>query len=284
MGLLDWLGGFFVKKPKPTAPLDSSHDRVVCVGINKYPGCPLSGCVYDVTNITAVRMARSPMATQKTLLDGEATTKNIADALKWLAETPPGARALFWYSGHGAQVPTKDPSEPDGLSECVCPVDFDWSPERMLIDKQLVAILAKMQSGVRFDWGSDSCHSGNLDRTFNPHRNIPKRMVAPPHIQTQIDRLKLAGRFVRGTRALISGKLDVGFISGCRSDQTSADTEMGGQPCGAFTWHFVEALKKLPQAPLSDVVHLCRSNLAAEGYEQAPQIDGPQSGKPFLLL
>ena len=272
MGLFDWIGGWFMKKHTVTTPQDSTQDRAVVVGINKYPGCPLSGCVFDATNITSVRMARSPLASQRTLLDGQATTQNIADALKWLAETPPGARALFWYSGHGAQAPTSDPSEPDGLSECMCPVDFDWSPERMLTDKQLVAIFSKMQPGVRFDWGSDSCHSGNLNsvRAMNPHRNIPKRMVAPPHIQTQIDKLKLAGRFVRGTRALVSGKLDVGFISGCRSDQTSADTEVNGQPCGAFTWYFVEALKKLPQAPLSDVVHLCRSNLAAEGYEQAP--------------
>lgn len=293
MGLFDWIGGWFMKKPKPTASsgpaiiVAKPQDKAFTLGINAYPGCPLSGCVFDTKNMGSV-VALREIKNQRTLLDGDATTKNILDMLKWLAETPSGGRALFWYSGHGAQVPTDDPSESDGLAECMCPVDFDWSPEHMIIDKQLVAVLGKMPPGVRFDWGSDSCHSGNLDRNISKRKNHPRRYPIPEAMLQRIAQRHVQGHSVRSLhgkfRAMLGGRLDVGFASGCRSDQTSADTEVNGQPCGAFTWYFVEALKSLPlNASLSEVVSKTRTLLAQDGYDQVPQVEGTQGNKPFLI-
>lgn len=297
MGLFSWIGSWFMKKPKPTTSAHSTapavvvahpQDRALLVGINAYPGCPLNGCLFDIENMSSIARKRE-IGMYRKLLDANATTENILDSLKWLAETPSGARALFWYSGHGAQVPTDDKSESDGLAECMCPVDFDWSPERMIIDKQLVAVLGKMPPGVRFDWGSDSCHSGSLDRVISGRRkNHPRRYPIPDGMLGRIAQRHVQGHRVRAIqskfRAMLGGRLDVGFVSGCRSDQTSADTEVNGQACGAFTWYFVQALNALPtNASLAEVVSKTRTLLAQEGYNQVPQVEGTQGNKPFLI-
>lgn len=256
-------------------------DRVLLVGINQYPGCPLRGCVNDVNNVKNFLVSDYAFSTSdmKILTDREATTQNILNALQWFTEVGTGSRCYFHYSGHGAQAPINDPSEPDGLAEVICPIDFDWSPEHMVTDKQFVRIFSQIPQGCRFNWASDSCHSGDLDRKIPPPNQIPKRMLPPPNIAIKIEELKRKG--VK-SRALVGGVMEVGFVSGCRSDQTSADAVIGGQPCGAFTHFYLAALKSLKTAPLTDVGAATVKGLATNGYEQAPCVEGTRAGRAFL--
>ena len=82
--------------------------------------------------------------------------------------------------------------------------------------------------------------------------------------------------------------MDVGFVSGCRSDQTSADTEVvtpGGElrPVGALTHYLLETLRSKPKkTKLKDLVKITRQRLARLGYTQRPQAEGRRINKPFL--
>ena len=262
MRFWSWL--FRKKKPAKTR-VSSPEDRAVLIGINSYPSAPLHGCVFDIENI-----GKFAPAQRITLLNDKATTDAIIKALEWLAQTPPNAKAFLWYSGHGVEVTVAD-----GIAQAICPVDFDWSSERMITDRQLVDIFSKMDSTVRFFWGSDSCHSGNLDT-----KAFGTRTIQPPtHIAVAVLNAKARGfRVIR-----MPAQLNVGFISGCRHDQTSTDTEINGQPCGAFTWYFVQAYQKMPlHSTLVRIASSCRDALVVQGYDQIPQVDGPRINDPFL--
>lgn len=299
MSFWSWLTHFFRRKPVVTAGgsgsavggapvilVPGNPGKALLVGINAYPDAPLSGCVNDVKDIKALLMGRygMPESRIKMLLDKAADTAGIREGLKWLcSDVLAGSACCLWYSGHGAQVPTDDSGEPDGLSEVLVPWDFDWSPERMLTDKQLVALLAAMPPGIRFNWGSDSCHSGDLDREIQRPKRRAKQLRHPPKVFAKIQARLHSGSQAKGIRGLLNGALDVGFISGCKSNQTSADTEVGGEPCGAFTHYFLEALKTFPNdAQLLKVVLDTQRLLKNNGYSQQPQGEGPQVGQPFM--
>lgn len=274
------------------------------VGINKYPGAALAGCVNDVLNIRdrLIKDYGFRLEDIVILIDGAATTKAILERLNWLVkDAKAGDTLLFWYSGHGAQVPTSSGNEPDGMAEVICPVDFDWSMQKMITDDQFAAIFGTLPQGVIFNWGSDSCHSGDLtkamptakDRSGWWHsikkwvglapgkplikaRQMPSTWM-PLGMSMELRRVKAKGIASRG---FVGGILDVGFVSGCMANQTSADTEMEGRPCGAMTYYFLKDLSKT--ATLRDVVKAMNTDLARGGYGQRPSCEGTRADKPFL--
>lgn len=296
-----WVGGLFggskphpEPAPPPQAQLPQAPpvanppgpclDRVLLVGINRYPAPnALLGCVNDVSSIKEFLMADFGFqgAAFMTILDEEATTARILEGLKWLVGTPAGGRAYFHYSGHGAQVPTGDPRDPSALFQVICPVDFDWSMGRMITDKQFVAIFKDMAKGVKFYWGSDSCHSGGLDRELSRVLTLHPRYMRPtPRIAESIAIANSKG--ISCERAFVGGAIDVGFLSGCRSDQTSADAFIGGAPCGAFTYYMVKVMRENPGKTLDELASIMRNKLSAAGYSQQPQSEGPRAGMPFM--
>lgn len=314
MGLFSWLFG--KKKPKPTQPTPAPTPapanggtmsrKALIIGINAYPGMPLSGCVNDAANMANMLMQNYGFSSAEVCLltDSQATTANIMAKLNWLVDgAKAGDQIVFHYSGHGAQVPTGDHSEPDGLSECICPVDFDWSSPHMIIDKQFVQIFGRLPAGVIFNWASDSCHSGDLDRDIKMpkkprHKLSPMRiwdklcfwkkptpviksksMPPPVHVILGVAKAKAKGCKSKG---FVGTVLDVGFVSGCKSTQTSADTFVGGQACGALTYYFVKTLKANPTLSLAQIVANVNAELARNGYSQQPQAEGARAGKPWL--
>jgi len=261
-------------------------DRIVLAGINSYPGCPLRGCINDILNMKSYLTAECGIDPNNIhmLLDRAATTDAILSELSWLAGTPTGARAYFHYSGHGAQV--DDPHGLNGLADVICPVDFDWSPQHMITDKQFLSIFGGMATGVHFNWASDSCHSGDLDRDLpkpNGPKMTPKCIVPPPGLHHKIAELKKQMTAPsHANRAMLGGMLDVGFASGCRSDQTSADTEIAMQPCGAFTAFYLQALRANKGAPFAQVVAATAALLSQNGYSQQPQAQGARINLPLF--
>src|SRR6478736_5931013 len=136
-------------------------NKALLVGINKYPGNELNGCINDVEGMADFLITKRNFAHSdiRLLTDARATNQGIRERLSWLLEgLKPGDRALFHYSGHGTQVATRNPkAEVDGLDEVICPVDFDWSSHtNMIRDQEFNKIFASIPSGVEFIWVSDS--------------------------------------------------------------------------------------------------------------------------------
>lgn len=273
-------------------------DKALLVGINAYRSAPLKGCVNDISMMANLLVTRFRMQKRsiRMLADGRATTKNILRELEWLIDgLKAGDRCVFHFSGHGAQVPTKNRRlEVDGRDEIVCPSDFDWSPRRLIRDKQFYGIFRRLPPGVKFAWVNDSCHSGDLTRAIPKNIEIPRTIPVPPDVAWDIDVAKeekiccvemspCNDVMNVHSRAVEKGVLEVGFVSGCRSNQTSADTVINGIPCGALTWHLVNRLKSMPKkTPLVKVVKAVSSDLARKRYSQRPQAEGTRKSKPFL--
>ena len=52
---------------------------------------------------------------------------------------------MFYFSGHGTQVPSDDDEEPDGADEAICASD-----DTEITDDDLRAILSQLPEGVKF--------------------------------------------------------------------------------------------------------------------------------------
>jgi hypothetical protein len=304
MGFWSFITNIFSKPSKPSKPTGGTqmgNKKALLVGINAYPGARLSGCVNDAHNLKNMLIERYGFSASqiKMLTDKDATTKSILSSLDWLKDSKAGDTIFFAYSGHGAQTPTSSPDELDNLSEVICPVDFDWSPRYMITDKQFVTIFSQMPAGVIFNWISDSCHSGDLDREIKFYKPVgffaglwhkiafwqePVELTPKFMPLTKFHHASVAAAKSKGAarKSLTNGVLDVGFVSGCKDNQTSADTVIGGKPCGALTYFFIKNVTAMPDAPLSQVVAAINSDLASQGYEQQPCCEGTRANKPFL--
>lgn len=261
-------------------------DKALLVGINKYRNAPLSGCVNDVHDMAKFLVKRYKFRPDdiRIVVDERATTEGIKKRLWWLVDLRPGDRCFFHYSGHGTQFPTRDDkSELDGLLEVICPYDFAWDAQHMVTDKQFVKIFSRLKKGVKFAWVADCCHSGDLTRSIgNPHREMRSKFYPQPvDIAWRVEGLKARGvtQVDRGHQS----KLRVGFVSGCQSNQTSADALFGKKWNGALTFFLLRNLRKMPlNTPMKRIVAATRQDLARHRYTQRPQAEGTLVGKPFL--
>ncbi len=262
-------------------------DRALLVGINAYPSAPLRGCINDVVDMAKHLHAHGFDDGEISLLtDRRATKRNIVAALQRLVSgVKSGDRIYFHYSGHGVQVPTKNAQEElDGLDEAICPYDFDWTDETTLSDKEFHQIFQGLPPGVEAVWVSDSCHSGNLDRDLGPQIEKPRFMHPPEDVAWDLEvvkRKKLKRRHV-GSRS--TERLNIALISGCASNQTSADANFGGRYNGALTYYLLQALKKHPELSLRETVRQVQESIRAGGYTQRPELLGPTAiiDQPFF--
>ena len=261
-------------------------DKALLVGINRYTQAPLMGCVNDVSMQAELLVSKFGFdeSSIRLLIDERATKDSILERLQWLvSDIRPGDRCFFHYSGHGTQMATRDfQGEVDGLDEAICPVDFTWSNQNVIRDKDFVSIFGKIPEGVKFNWTSDSCHSGDLTRDISDMKpRIPRRIPAPLDIEWRIRTAKKMK--LQKPRAFVADSLDVGFVSGCKSNQTSSDTMVGTTNCGAFTYFFCKVMKKSnKKTPLAEVVAEISKELKSNGYTQEPQVEGSRSKAPFL--
>ena len=265
-------------------------NRALLVGINKYPGAPLNGCINDITDMAHFLSTNCELKTSdiRLVTDERATTANIFDRLGWLiTSVRAGDHLVFHYSGHGAQVPTRNFSgEVDKLDEVICPVDFDWSDKRLIRDKDFARLFGSIPSGVKLTWISDSCHSADLSRDFLPHGRLNKLFPVPADMNwrqvTARDKKMKAMEITGSGKQLANGVL----ISGCKSNQTYADATFKNRSNGALTYYLLKTLtsKGGLKLPMSDVLTKVRASLKSNDFSQVPQLEGSSTlmKKPFV--
>ncbi|KAJ7064624.1 peptidase C14, caspase domain-containing protein [Mycena amicta] len=107
---------------------------------------------------------------------------NIMLAIKRLVnDTRAGDKLFFLYCGHTIQVPSRSPTEEDGLDECIVPLDGE---DHMIKDNELRSHLVDpLPAGSSLVAVFDSCHSASLldlehqrcNRVFVPWLSKGKR-------------------------------------------------------------------------------------------------------------
>jgi hypothetical protein len=147
----------------------SPQRKALLVGINDYPNAAdrLEGCVNDVFTMSSVlQECGFPAEAIRVCLDARATAEGILQRLEWLMDgARDGDELVFYYSGHGAQVPEYGENfEPDRNVEVLVPWDFDWTPERAISDDQIHCLYAQLPYETRLAMIFDCCHSGGVHR------------------------------------------------------------------------------------------------------------------------
>lgn len=172
------------KKPVSAALRRPKH-RALLVGINEYPDpkMRLQGCVNDVFTMSALLQDTGIDPEDiRVVLDDRATKEGIVDRLQWLLENvEDGYQRVFYYSGHGAQLPGYGAKgEVDHIDECLVPHDFDWSLERAVTDDDMVGLYANLPYDARLIIALDCCHSGGMTRGDAP---LIRGLEAPDDIR-----------------------------------------------------------------------------------------------------
>jgi hypothetical protein len=264
-------------------------NRALLVGINKYPTAPLRGCINDVVDIADLLVSKLGFAADdiRLLTDERATKQAIIERLGWLLTgLRAGDRVLFYYSGHGVQMATRNPQgEVDGLDEAICPVDFDWTDEHAIRDKEFNRIFAPIPIGVEFVWISDSCHSGDLLKLIMSADIRVKTITPPADIQWRIDVAKSKSIKALGIEK-VAANINLALITGCKSNQTSADAVFNSRPNGALSYFLLQELSKERglEKTLSQILESVNASLRQQHYSQEPQLEGNSllHTRPFL--
>ncbi len=280
--------------------------RALIVGIN-YPGTsyPLNGCVNDA-NLIADTLTNhfgfTDAKNRRMLTDASATTAAMLERLEWLVDgAEPGDVLWFSYSGHGSQMVNQNYDdadyEPDGKDEVICPVDFNWR-DKIIRDDDLKRIFDKVPNGVNLTVLLDCCNSGSGLDQLNQYQPLglgeTRALVADPvkgarFLPMPADianrgrglDLEVKPRSVQSRQVNQTGLL----ISGCQSQQTSADAWIGGKFMGAATYYLVDTLKNNNyDITYKDVIDIMNGAMVKYGYSQRPELDGSADlfGAKFL--
>jgi hypothetical protein len=269
-------------------------NRALLVGINQYklPGCDLSGCVNDVTNVRDVLLKYFGFVVKdiRVLVDARATRKGIMERLQWLAKgAKAGDRLLFHFSGHGSQIRDRDGDElKDKLDEVLCPHDMDWDGT-YIVDDDLKSLFAGIPAGARLEVLLDCCHSGTGTREAAAMALLPaEHAFRPRFLKPPIDILcRQMDEDDLPTTPLLRASNPTSHVlfSGCRDNQTSADAFIAGSYNGAFTYYFCKHIRDTQgTVSRSELLKRLRASLKHEGYSQVPQLECQSAAKKKKVL
>jgi len=288
--------------------------KALLVGIN-YPGTShaLNGCVNDVVFMSGILKKHYNFKNKEVRMvtDESATTENILTRLNWLVKDAKAGDILYFhYSGHGAQmIDTKydDDTEPDGKDEIICPVDLNWR-DKVIKDDQLKAVFDKVPDGVSLTVMLDCCHSGSGMDGSHSYQPLGEGQATDFELQSVKDPIlepnspeknrylpmpaDIASRGIdlpvreRSLSSISKDSESTGLlISGCQSDQTSADAYINRKYQGAATYFLGAALKKYNyDVDHKTIVEFMNNKLSKSGYTQRPELNGTKSlfGQKFL--
>jgi hypothetical protein len=239
------------------------------VGINKYPGNALNGCVNDVTNLRTMLIDNFgfPAENVVMLTDEEATRENILAKLDGFgAKLHRDDLFVFAYSGHGTLFPDEYSEEQDETESlhfpndprndnkpffedgkydaAICPVDSRGTSSgkpwhNLILDDELYARFSKYAAaGTFINYLTDSCFSGTQGRDLYKTRSLKLTDalgVPLSQIQKPATQHRAVARDVGGRYLVISSSNSLQPSSEWRDDK--------GQPCGLFSYVFQKLVK-----------------------------------------
>ncbi len=160
------------------APALHAEQRALIVGVGRYvtPGIDLPGIDLDIERMreTLNRMGFAD-AQIHVVSDEQATAARVTSEMDtWLRQgVQPNDRVVFYFSGHGTQVPDFNGDEPDGVDEVLVTHDMQRTRRNgkatlsgVLLDDTINEMVAKNPSrNVLLI--VDACHSGTVSRSFS---------------------------------------------------------------------------------------------------------------------
>jgi hypothetical protein len=213
------------------------NNVAVLVGSN-YVGTPneLGGCANDVrdmgerlknagfttTTLTDVKNLKYSTGGKVTVA-AKPTKVNI---MSYLNNMIKGAKAgdtlVFYYSGHGTQIPSAQGSDQDFIVSLDAVTNgFDQS--KLISSDELHNALIAVPQGVKLLMVADSCFSGNITHFDNTARGLKSK------IEQTIPFQHLSNLIKGGTRSRsLNSHGALTLIAGCKDNQESTDLGTNG--------------------------------------------------------
>jgi len=260
--------------------------KAFCFAINDYPGTQndLRGCVNDAKNWA--NLLSSQYGFQVTTAFDSATTKAIVkkEMLDFVTSSKSGDVLVFTYSGHGTSIADTNNDEIDGKDEAICL----WGANGidLMIDDEIREIFNQLPQGVKLTFISDSCFSGTVTRAFlaamNDDSFYSKARYMPPI--DDMEAVRLMGMPTVKAFAYPEEGMNHILISGTDDKSYSYDANIGGQPCGAFSYYAIQVLKNNPKITYNDFYAKLRQSLPSRSFPQSPQLEGSEANKNSIMF
>lgn len=157
-------------------------DKAILCGINTYRSINgLQGCLPDVEDIQRLLIDNYNFKESniRVYRDAQVVKSVIVDGFAWLnADTGPGDRVVFHFSGHGSYTNSASPDKV--VDELLCLYDMSWTDENSFLrDTDLGALTREITSGARLTVILDSCHSGTGTKAFTPSFRGEAKGISP---------------------------------------------------------------------------------------------------------
>ena len=239
------------------------------VGITHYSSASHDEGVYGATNDAqswaAVLHQRGFTCTL--LLDSDASRANVLCHIRnLLGSAQTNDSVVITFAGHGSRLPDDGGDEQDAYDECWCPHDLN-----PITDDEIRLLLRTRPLGVPCVVISDSCHSGTVTRA----RRAPVRYLDHRHLHP----------LPRHTRQPVDPTpMDPLLVSACQDDQGAEELFAEDAWHGAFTYCARQALMAADGCTYREWHQLICRSLIRRGYNQTPNLFGPESLKNSIVL
>jgi hypothetical protein len=280
--------------------------HALLVGIDAYqdPIPPLRGAVRDIRRAAEFLRVRVPAGElfPVVLTDAVATRAAIIDGFRsHLAAAGPDDTALFWFSGHGSQMPVPEwfaTTETTGFLQTLVCADSRIEGTPDLLDKEIRILISRIADrGTHVVAVLDCCHSDGASREGGPESvkapasvpsalgirwAPPERVVPPAHLL-----LPELAEFAEpgGPAHRLLGRPDNHVsLAACRSFEAAYEVPADGGHRGVFSLMLLRRLAE-PGISYRNLLALTRCLVETEVPGQHPVLDpvvGPLPDQPFL--
>ncbi len=310
--LSTWLAGCVAATLLAPCPMALGSKRhAICVGVDDCPefrlpsgqrARPLRGAESDARNMAdlLVEKFEFPRENVRLLLGPEATYGQLRQALDDVAaRCRVGDSVVFYFAGHGSQVPDQRPlDEPDGLDEVLCCHDLTAEGSNAFRDDELGDWLDTLTASS-ITVVLDCCHSGT--GTKDPLDDLAARFL-PLAGAARVAADKTSWRELRPTEKSLRNPQRRTALFACRSEQQAYERRFASQTppvhSGQFTWYLLEGCRGAADANrdghctagevrafISDQLAAFNRDRREAGERQEPQLeliggDGPLFGGP----
>ena len=240
-------------------------DRALVVGVDRYadPGFSnLLGAARDARNIRWLLTEHLGFESDqiRMLTDEQATRDGIVDGIRdWLVDgSRPGARALFYFAGHGYFQRDEDGDESDAYDEALVPHDArlisretrPMQVANLILDDEIGTLLNGLDDR-QVHVIVDSCHAGTMTRSLAPPAADP-RVVRTIGLEPGGTAKRSITRpsFTRSTVVARQAR-DAGFVEATGNIavwtavsplQLALEDREAAEPVGVFTRRFVRGI------------------------------------------
>ena len=266
-----------------------TNGKALLIGIDHYrhfPEVSLAGARQDARRLAAqlVEGHGFERGDIELLADTKATRKGIRQALQRLiARSRRDDSVVFFFAGHGTRRWLPDRHRADDYLSCIVPSDSahrGTAPNLDITGEELSAWLRRLKAlTANIVLIFDCCHSGamvrdagSLARWVEPDFRVAQEYPRDwPWSIEELDGVQRAsGSWLPRSRTHT-------VLAACRSSERALELNAAEapRPCGAFTHHLVEQLKKSKEeTTYRDLVEAVRLMFRDQGPRQTPQVEG----------